>query len=145
MRARQRPSRRWAAFAPSAYELSGAATPQLINGARLGAGVFPALGVAPLLGRVFTKQEDDGHAPVAVISYALWLNRYHRDPHVLGQSIELDRKSYSIVGVMPRSFEFPAASRPAEPGAGLGSAQPHRRRNCPIRTWAPGCIAWWRG
>ncbi len=95
------------AFAASAYELSGTATPQLIDGARLGAGVFPALGVAPLLGRVFTKQEDDGHAPVAVISYSLWLNLYHRDTHVLGQSIELDRKSYSIVGVMPRGFEFP--------------------------------------
>ena len=94
-------------FAPVGYELSGAATPELINGARLGAGVFPTLGVAPLLGRVFTTQEDDGHAPVAVIGYALWLNRYHRDPHVPGQSIELDRKSYSIVGVMPRSFEFP--------------------------------------
>lgn len=95
------------AFAAAGYELSGAATPELISGARLGAGVFPALGVAPLLGRVFTKQEDDGHAPVALLSYALWLNRYHSDPHVLGQSIELDRKSYSIVGVMPRSFEFP--------------------------------------
>ena len=94
-------------FAGAGFELSGAATPQLISGARLGAGVFPTLGVAPLLGRVFSPQEDAGHAPVAVISYALWLNRYHSDPHVLGQSIELDRQSYSIVGVMPRSFEFP--------------------------------------
>jgi putative ABC transport system permease protein len=95
------------AFAAAGYELSGAATPELINGARLGAGVFPTLGVAPLLGRVFTKQEDDAHAPVAVISYALWLNRYHRDPRVVGQSIELNRKPHLIVGVMPRSFEFP--------------------------------------
>ncbi len=95
------------AFVAKGYELSGEATPALINGARLGAGVFPTLGVAPLLGRVFTQQEDDGHAPVAVISYALWVNRYHRDPHVVGQSIELDRKAYSIIGVMPRSFEFP--------------------------------------
>ena len=42
-----------------------------------------------------------------MLSYALWLNRYHRDPHVLGNSIDLDRKSYTIIGVMPRSFEFP--------------------------------------
>ncbi len=94
-------------FAAKDYELSGEATPQLINGARLGAGVFQALSVAPLLGRVFTKQEDDGDAPVAVISYALWVNRYHRNAQVVGRSIELDRKAYSIIGVMPRSFEFP--------------------------------------
>jgi putative ABC transport system permease protein len=42
-----------------------------------------------------------------VIGYALWLNRYNRDPQVLGQSIVLDRKAYSIIGVMPRDFEFP--------------------------------------
>ena len=94
-------------FTATGYELSGGATPELIDGARLGAGVFQALGVAPLLGRVFTRQEDEGREPVAVISYTLWLNRYHRDPHVVGQSIELDRKTYSIIGVMPRSFEFP--------------------------------------
>ena len=44
---------------------------------------------------------------MAVISYALWLTRYHRDPGVLGTSIVLDRKPYSIIGVMPRNFEFP--------------------------------------
>ena len=52
-------------------------------------------------------QEEDAHQPLAVISYALWMNRYHRDPNVLGSSIVLDRKAYSIIGVMPRSFEFP--------------------------------------
>ena len=60
-----------------------------------------------MLGRVFTQQEEDGRQPLAVISYALWMNRYHRDPRVLGSSIVLDRKVYSIIGVMPRSFEFP--------------------------------------
>lgn len=42
-----------------------------------------------------------------MISYALWLNRYHRDPHVAGATITLDRRDYTIIGVMPRSFEFP--------------------------------------
>ena len=37
----------------------------------------------------------------------MWLKRYHRDPHVLGGSLLLDRKPYSIIGVMPRSFQFP--------------------------------------
>lgn len=89
------------------YELSGGAMPEEVNAARLSAGIFPTLGVSPELGRVFTQQEEDGHQPVAVISYALWTSRYRRDRRVLGTAIDLDRKVYSIIGVMPRSFEFP--------------------------------------
>src|SRR5579864_6109898 len=89
------------------FELSGDSTPEEIPAARFTAGVFPTLGVQPLLGRVFTPQEENGHQPLAVISYALWLNRFHRDPQVLGTSIVLDRRAYTIIGVMPRSFEFP--------------------------------------
>jgi hypothetical protein len=89
------------------YELSSGAIPEEVYAARFSAGVFPTLGVSPVLGRVFSQQEDDGHEPVAVISDALWTNRYHRDPAVLGKSIVLDRKVYSVIGVMPRSFEFP--------------------------------------
>jgi predicted permease len=91
----------------SSYELSGGSTPEQISAARFTAGVFPTLGVQPILGRVFTQQEEDAHQPLVVISYALWLNRFHRDPGVLGGTIDLDRKPYSIIGVMPRNFEFP--------------------------------------
>ena len=89
------------------YEISGGEIPEQLNGARFTASVFPTLGVSPVLGRTFTQKEEDAHEPVAVISYGLWLNRYHRDPHVIGNSIILDRKAYSIIGVMPRSFDFP--------------------------------------
>jgi putative ABC transport system permease protein len=91
------------------YELSGGATPEEVDGTRFTADVFPTLGVDPILGRVFTRQEEDSHQPLAVISYALWLTRYHRDPHVLGRAIDLDRRTYTIIGVMPRSFDFPLA------------------------------------
>ncbi len=94
-------------YASANYELSGGATPEQVYAARLTAGVFPTLGVQPILGRIFTQQEEDAHQPFAVLSYALWLNRYHHDPHALGRSIDLDRRSYTIIGVMPRSFEFP--------------------------------------
>jgi putative ABC transport system permease protein len=89
------------------YELSGGAMPEEIYAARFTAGVFPTLGTRPILGRIFTQQEENDHQPLAVISYSLWLNRYHRDPNVLGRSIVLDRRPYSIIGVMPRNFEFP--------------------------------------
>jgi len=105
------------AFFTTVYELSGGAVPEELYAARLTASLFPTLGVNPILGRVFTQQEDESRQPVVVISYALWMNRYHRDPHVLGTSIILDRKAYSIIGVMPRSFEFPL-----QPGY-LGQAQ----------------------
>jgi putative ABC transport system permease protein len=94
-------------YTGATYEFSGGAIPEEIHAARLTPGVFPTLGVSPTLGRVFTQQEDDSHQSLAVISYALWLNRYHRDPHVIDSSIVLNRKAYTIIGVMPRGFEFP--------------------------------------
>ena len=99
------------ATAPAHFELSGdtafGGEPAEIPAGRLAASVFPTLGVQPILGRVFNQQEEDADKPLAVISYALWLNRYHRDPQVLGSTIVLDRKPYSIIGVMPRTFEYP--------------------------------------
>lgn len=95
------------AFRGASFVLSGGSSPENLPAARLTASMFPTLGVEPLLGRVFSRQEEDSRAQVAVISYALWTDRYHRDPHVVGSTIELDRKPYSIIGVMPRDFEFP--------------------------------------
>src|SRR5215469_8807902 len=89
------------------FELSGIGEPDQVNAARMTAGVFSALGDAPLTGRFFTQQEDDQNQPVAVVSYSLWQNRMHGNRNVLGSKILLDRKPYVVVGVMPRNFEFP--------------------------------------
>jgi putative ABC transport system permease protein len=94
-------------YITTSFELSGGAQPEEINAGRLSSAMFPTLGVQPVVGRVFTAEEEDARQSVAVISYALWINRYRRDPHVIGSSMVLDRKPYSIVGVMPRGFEFP--------------------------------------
>ncbi len=94
-------------YQPGAYELSGTDEPSPTNGARLSSGVFAALGVPPLLGRVFTQQEDDERQQVVVLSYSLWRSRFHGDPHILGTKLLLDRKPYLVIGVMPRNFEFP--------------------------------------
>ena len=94
-------------YRQTGYELSGIGEPVQVNAARLSAGVFPALQVAPLMGRFFTQQEDDQKEQVAVIGYSLWQSRLHGDPSVLGTKILLDRKPYVIIGVMPRNFEFP--------------------------------------
>lgn len=95
-------------YRTATYELSRSGdTPAQIDAARLTASVFPTLGVSPFMGRVFTKEEDEGSRQVAVLSYRTWRSRFHSDAHVLGQKILLDRKPYEIIGVMPRDFEFP--------------------------------------
>jgi putative ABC transport system permease protein len=94
-------------YTRTAYELSGVGDPAQVNAARLSGGVFPALEVAPLMGRFFTQKEDEQKDPVAVLSYSLWQNRLRGDPGVLGRKILLDRKPYVVIGVMPRNFEFP--------------------------------------
>jgi putative ABC transport system permease protein len=97
-------------YRPDGYELSGVGDPAQINGVRLSGGVFPALGVEPLMGRIFAQQEDDQKEQVTVVSYAFWQSRLHGDPHVLGSKILLERKPYVVIGVMPRNFEFPLMS-----------------------------------
>lgn len=91
----------------SGYELSGQGEPAQVSAARLTAGVFPALGVSPILGRYFTADEDEHSQQVTVLSYGTWVRRFHSDPHILGSKILLDRKPYIVIGVMPRFFEFP--------------------------------------
>jgi len=94
-------------YQQTGYELSGAGDAAQISASRLAASVFPALGVLPLMGRTFTQQEDEGSQQVAVISYQMWHSRFHGDANILGQKIQLNRKPYEIIGVMPREFEFP--------------------------------------
>lgn len=94
-------------YQTNSYELSGSDRPLPVHGSRMSGEVFSALQVTPLLGRVFTQQEDDQHQPFVVLSYSLWQSRFHGDAKVLGSKILLDRKPYIVIGVMPRNFEFP--------------------------------------
>ena len=94
-------------YGQTGFELSGIGEPAMINASRMSAGVFPALGVQPLMGRFYTEQEDKQSEQVAVLSYGTWKSRFDGDPGIVGQKILLDRKPYVVVGVMPRNFEFP--------------------------------------
>lgn len=92
------------------FELSGIGEPVRIQAARMNSSVFAALGVGPLMGRVFTTQEDQHGAQVAVLSYLTWKSRFNSDPHILGTKILLNREPYIVIGVMPRNFEFPTSA-----------------------------------
>jgi predicted permease len=95
------------AYQQTGYELSGTSEPAQITASRLTASIFPVLGISPLIGRPFTREEDEGSQQVAIISYQMWHSRFQAAANILGQKILLDRKPYEIIGVMPRDFEFP--------------------------------------
>jgi putative ABC transport system permease protein len=96
-----------AAFRNREYELSGVDQPERIIAARASASLFGTLGVSPALGRAFTREEDEGRQPVAVLSDSLWRRKFAADPGVIGRAIVLDRLAHTIVGVMPPEFTFP--------------------------------------
>src|SRR5205807_9555510 len=75
--------------------------------------LFAMLGARPLLGRTFTESEgQSGGALVALLSEGLWRETFHADQGVVGPSVSLAGKPYTIIGVMPASFRFPEPIRP---------------------------------
>src|SRR5256884_9597608 len=96
-----------AGFSGDGFTLYGAGEPELVFGAQTTINFFSTLGVKPFLGRDFAAGEDIAKGPkVAILSYGSWIRRFGGDPHNLGRSIQLDDKSVSIIGVLPREFEF---------------------------------------
>lgn len=81
--------------------------PERMRSARVPANFFPLLGVEPILGRMFTADEERRREAVAVLSYRLWQSRFSGSPNVLGADIVKDGRKSRIIGVMPASFQFP--------------------------------------
>jgi predicted permease len=99
------------AFQSKSFNLTEASDPVLLEGLQVSAGFFPALGVSPVLGRIFTVDEDQpGHEREVVLSYSLWQERFHADPGIEGRTIDLNGAPYTVIGVMPRDFAFPRAN-----------------------------------
>src|SRR5262249_21908681 len=75
-------------------------------------GFFETLGIAPAVGRGLTPEEASPGGPAAVLlAYGLWERRFGRDPKVIGQALALDGRSYTIVGGMPRGFDYPTRTQ----------------------------------
>jgi len=90
------------------FNLTGQDQPERISGAAVTASLFPLLGVDPIAGRTFADEENQaGRDGVTVISNGLWRRRFAANPQIVGQSITLNGRSYSIIGVMPSGFQFP--------------------------------------
>ena len=81
--------------------------PERLLGAAVTADYFPLLRVKPVLGRVFTRDEDKPGAPqVIVLSYSLWQRRFGGDPNIIGREIDLGGKT-TVVGILPAGFQYP--------------------------------------
>jgi putative ABC transport system permease protein len=96
------------AFGYTNFNLAGEDRPERIAGATLAAGVLPLLGVSPIKGRFFEREECTlGRDDVVIISARLWQRRFNSDPQIIGTKLLLNGKSFSVVGVIPASFDFP--------------------------------------
>jgi predicted permease len=90
--------------------LIGTSDPLRVEGAAVSADLLPTLGARPLRGRLFASEDDlDGAPGTVLLSYRLWQTRFGGDPAVVGQQVLLNSESHTVIGVMPREFQFPSS------------------------------------
>jgi predicted permease len=96
-----------AAYRSDSFNMTGAGEPERLRTEMVSADFFSILGVQPVLGRLFTAQDDHaGAAPVVVLSEAFWRRRFGGSPKILGQSLSLNATPYTVIGVLPANFYF---------------------------------------
>jgi putative ABC transport system permease protein len=100
-----------AAYVQRPAELSGNGAPVRIEVSKVSWNLFDVLGIRPMLGRSLTPEEDRPGVDVAVLSYGLWQTWFGGDRSIVGRAITLDRRPYTVVGVMPPGFDFPLRGR----------------------------------
>src|SRR5260370_1223472 len=104
-----------AGYAGDSLILTGAGDPLRIPSVNVSHNLFSVLGIKPLFGRSFSADDErQGQNQVALIGYGLWQRRFGGDQGLVGRQITLDNKSYSVIGVMPREFEFPIQTERVE-------------------------------
>jgi len=93
--------------------LSGSGEPESVPAARASANFFSVLGVDPIVGRTFQDGEDKPGGPkVTVLTYGLWQRKFGGDPNAVGKQLTINGESYTVIGVLPQTFQF--ALRPAD-------------------------------
>jgi putative ABC transport system permease protein len=97
-----------AAYSSDDFNLVGGDEPERVRVAGVTANFFRTFGVSPSLGRTFTDEEDKpGGDNTVILTHALFVRRYASNPGIVGKTIQLDDKPYTVVGVMPASFRYP--------------------------------------
>ena len=105
-----------ASYHNSDFILTGRGESARLQGAVVNADLFSLLGASPVIGRGFLPSEDNpgDTGRVLVLSQQLFQQRFNSDPNIVNQSMVLDGKNYTIVGVMPAAFQFPVQNDPVE-------------------------------
>jgi len=119
----------------AATTLTGAGEPLRLNARMATAGLFPMLGIKPVLGRTFLSEEDRaGGTPVALLSYGLWQLHFGAAPDILGKVINLDAQPFTVVGVLPAGFQI------LQPADVFLPFMPWAKTLPDDRNWHPGII-----
>src|SRR5438876_1200487 len=96
------------AWAGAGLNLTGDGHPELVDGGRVTWNFFDALGAKPILGRTFIPDDDRSGAPhVCILGEGLWQGRYAGNPKIIGRNITVGGEAYTVIGVMPGTFQFP--------------------------------------
>jgi putative ABC transport system permease protein len=112
------------------------------GGAAVTANAFALLGQLPFLGRDFAPGEDAaGAAPVVILGYSVWKNRYSSDPGVIGRTLKINEVAYSIIGVMPQGMRFPTNADMWRPLLPVAAENRHNRNSSVFGRLASG-VTW---
>jgi putative ABC transport system permease protein len=101
-----------AIYSYHSFTLTGGAKPEQVDAIAASSSFFETLGVQPMLGRVFSTQEDrPGRSNVVVLSYRFWQEHFGSNADIVGHNINIDGQSFLVAGVMPPSFRFPDSAQ----------------------------------
>src|ERR1700690_2201204 len=101
-----------AAFYSNSFTLTGVANPAHLEGEEVSADMFALLGATPELGRTFLPEEDEPNHFVVMLGNQLWKQQFGGDPAIVGRTITLNGRAFTVVGVMPAGFAFPLQRKP---------------------------------
>jgi putative ABC transport system permease protein len=97
-----------AAFSSASFNLTGGGDPVRVRAAQVQPEIFAALGATPIVGRVFTPEEDlPGREQVVLLTEGLWRTQFGSDPSIVGRTVQLDAEPYTVVGVLPAALRLP--------------------------------------
>ena len=87
--------------------LLGQGQPEIVHGTMATSNLFPTMGIQPIVGRNFSDAEERAKQQVAVISESLWRRKFAADPAIAGKQIQIDKQSFTVVGVVSQRQAFP--------------------------------------